>query len=107
MPIKRANGRRNVSTVFTHRGGKVSLFNYNPSIAGGSIAIKRLRLGRKAHAYRRGGVVDSTINSLNPNVNSAAMSFAPSSNVVSNTEHRKRLRSMVSEQLEKAHKKQR
>jgi hypothetical protein len=28
------------------KGGRVSLFNYNPSIAGGKIAIKRFHLGR-------------------------------------------------------------
>ena len=36
MPVFRKNTRGPSNAVFNHRmGGRVSLFNYNPSIAGG------------------------------------------------------------------------
>lgn len=48
MPIRRRNVRSNVGKMHAMRtGGRVSLFNYNPSIAGGKIAIKRF--GRAHH----------------------------------------------------------
>lgn len=51
MPIRRKSNRANVSKMHSLRtGGRVSLFNYNPSIAGGKIAIKRF--GRAHHMGR-------------------------------------------------------
>lgn len=51
MPIRRKSDRRNVGKMHLIRsGGRVSLFNYNPSIAGGKIAVKRF--GRAHHLGR-------------------------------------------------------
>lgn len=54
MPITRRHARRPVSKMHRLRtGGAVSLFNYNPSIAGGKIAIKRFgRRHRMGHVGR-------------------------------------------------------
>lgn len=42
MPIRRNNKHGNTGKMHSIRsGGRVSLFNYNPSIAGGKIAVKR------------------------------------------------------------------
>lgn len=42
MPLARRNKHSNVGRMHSIRcGGRVSLFNYNPSIAGGKIAVKR------------------------------------------------------------------
>ncbi len=42
MPIHRRGNRMPVGKMHSMRtGGRVSLFNYNPSIAGGKIAVKR------------------------------------------------------------------
>lgn len=42
MPLRRKSGRSNVGKMHSIvKGGRVSLFNYNPSIAGGKIAVKR------------------------------------------------------------------
>ena len=53
MPIQRRGKRMVVGKMHNIRkGGRVTLFNYNPSIAGGKIAVKRF--GR---AHRLGGVM--------------------------------------------------
>lgn len=44
MPVFRKHSRGSTSAMFTKRmGGRVSLFNYNPSIAGGKIGVKRFQ----------------------------------------------------------------
>lgn len=108
MPVHRAHHRKNVSSMWAHRtGGKVSLFNYNPSIAGGAIAVKRFRsahhLGRYMHRKSGGTAIPAA---LQPNVTSAAMAFQPS-NAASNQDRRKRLRTQIAESLAKASKKHR
>lgn len=48
MPLVRRGKRSNVGRMHSIRsGGRVSLFNYNPSIAGGAIQVKRF--GRAHH----------------------------------------------------------
>lgn len=61
MPVHRRNARGSVSAMFNHRmGGRVSLFNYNPSIAGGKIGVKRYHSahykGRVLRANRQKGM---------------------------------------------------
>jgi hypothetical protein len=61
MPVHRRNARGSVSAMFNHRmGGRVTLFNYNPSIAGGKIGVKRFHTahhkGRILRANRQKGM---------------------------------------------------
>lgn len=51
MPVRRKGERQSVGKMhLIRKGGRVTLFNYNPSIAGGKIAIKRF--GRAHHLGR-------------------------------------------------------
>ncbi len=57
MPVRRKSERSNVGKMhLIRKGGRVTLFNYNPSIAGGKIAIKRFgrahRLGRPLRNFQ-------------------------------------------------------
>lgn len=53
MPVMRRNQRGPSNAMFNHRmGGRVTLFNFNPSIAGGKIGVKRFH-----HAHHMGRII--------------------------------------------------
>lgn len=102
MPLHRRMGKNPTGGMHYRRGGKVSLFNYNPSIAGGMISNNRHH-----SKHRMGGMVSrrakitSPIPELQPNVSSHAAAFMHGENKADN---RKRLRESIAHHLDKMNK---
>lgn len=67
MPVFRNHSRRNAGAMFGKRmGGRVSLFNYNPSIAGGKIGVRRFK-----NAHRMGKILPGNIQKVMTNIQGA------------------------------------
>lgn len=107
MGLHRKMGRNPSNSMHARRtGGRVSLFNYNPSIAGGKIAIKRFKRGhRMGHLTSHHRKVSlAAIPELMPNVSSHAANFMKSGGKV---DERKRVRSAIAEHMDKMNKRMR
>lgn len=105
MALHRHTGRHPSGGMHWRRGGKVSLFNYNPSIAGGSISIHRHHKGhRMGHLMSRRpkhAVPLAAVPELMPNVSSHAAAFMHGE---TKNENRKRLRESIAHHLDKMNK---
>lgn len=57
MPIRRKNVHSHLANRMhgLRHGGRVTLFNYNPSVAGGKIAVKRFHKSHHLGPVMRGG----------------------------------------------------
>lgn len=111
MGLWRDNMRGHPAAPRTHNirmGGRVSLFNYNPSIAGGAISVKRY-----TNAHRLGKVLRKDAQRTMTNIIGAEgagiknpghhvgamMGVAPASSNHHSNEHRKRVREAMEKQF--------
>ena len=110
MGLHRDN-RRGCAAPRTHTmrmGGRVTLFNYNPSIAGGAISVKRHHTAHRLGKVLRKDAQRAMTNIIgaegaglkNPGHHvGALMGVAPASSNHHHNEHRKRVRDAIEKQF--------